>query len=51
MFSPLLPIVTWLFSEIKTLTEFVWEYGSWLGVGLICAPLFFRVVHIIKKLF
>lgn len=51
MFAPLLPIVSWLFSEVTILTRFVWNNGGWLGVGLICIPLVSRVVNIFRKLF
>lgn len=51
MFTPLLPIVSWLFGQLATLARFVWTQGGWLGVGVICLPLISRVVHIFKKIF
>lgn len=51
MFAPLLPVVTWIFTETLSLARFVWDNGSWLGVGLICLPLVSKVIHIFKKIF
>ena len=51
MFSPLLPVVNWIFSDLLKLVRFVWDYGGWLGVGVICLPLDSRVIHIFKKIF
>lgn len=51
MFDDVLPIVNWLFSEVKSLATFVWSGGKWVGALVICLPIIRRLINIFSKLF
>lgn len=50
MFDSIVPVVTFLFSQVSSIFVMMWDSG-WMGVALLCVPLILWVVDIFFQIF
>lgn len=50
MFGDVSLILNWVFKEVSSLADFIWNNGKWVGLCVIGLPLIRRVVNIFRRL-
>lgn len=50
MFGDVSVVLNWVFKEVSSLADFIWNNGKWVGLCVIGLPLIRRVVNIFRKL-